>query len=42
MTRSYNFKSWLSITAIIIYNYVVVVAITTAIVVGSCLPGNTR
>ena len=42
MTRSYNEKSWLSVTAIIIYIYVVVaVAIsTTAVVVGSCLSGS--
>ena len=42
--RSYdnNNKSWLSVAAIITYIYVVVVAITTGIVVGSCLPGSTR
>ena len=43
MTRSYNEKSWLSVTAIIIYIYVVVVVVaifTTAVVVGSCLSGS--
>ena len=33
MTRSYNYKSWVFVAVIIIY--IVVVAITTAVVVGS-------
>ena len=40
MAWSYNYKSWVCVAVLIIY-IVVIVAISTAVVVGSCLKGRT-